>query len=98
MVVMVAKYHVKPGNVEAVLDALRKMAPLVKQHEPGCTKYYANVSRDDPNLIMLYEEYESEEALQAHRETEHFKQYIEGTAVPLLEKREREFFTPVQLG
>lgn len=98
MIVLVAKYHVKPGNVDAVLDALRAMAPLVKEHEPGCSKYYANVSNENPNLILLYEEYENEEALAFHRETDHFKKYIEGTAVPLLENREREFFTPVQMG
>jgi quinol monooxygenase YgiN len=34
-----------------------------------------------------------EAALQHHRETPHFQQIIEGTIMPLLEKRERELYT-----
>jgi quinol monooxygenase YgiN len=71
------------------------MAPLVKEHEPGCLLYHANRARENPDLFILYEQYQDGAALEAHRETPHFKRLIEGTIVPLLDKRERELCDPV---
>jgi quinol monooxygenase YgiN len=95
MVVLVAKYTVKPGQGDAVAAALARMAPLVKAGEPGCTLYHANRAADNPDFFMLYEHYVDQAALAAHRETPHFKEIIEGTIVPLLDKRERELYTSV---
>lgn len=95
MIVLVAKYHVKAGRGDEVAAALRKMAPLVKQHEPGCTLYHANRSQDNPDLFLLYEQYADEAAFMGHRNTPHFQEIIEGTIVPLLEKRERELYEQV---
>jgi autoinducer 2-degrading protein len=92
MIVLIARYYVKPGQVEAVVEALRRMAPLVAQHEPGCLVYRVSRSDDDQNLLLLYEEYADEAAFRGHRETAHFKHWIERTAVPLLERRERELY------
>ena len=93
-VVLVARYSVKPGSLDAVLAALTRMAPLVRQHEPGCLTYRVNRANDDPNVLLLYEEYADQAALDAHVASPHFKEIILGTVVPLLNKREREFFTP----
>ena len=46
-------------------------------------------------MIVLYEHYVDGAALLAHRETPHFKEIVEGTIMPLLEKRERELYTIV---
>ena len=95
MIVLVAKYTVKAGQGDQVEAALKRMAPLVKAGEPGCTLYHANRSTEKPDLFLLYEHYRDEAALAAHRETPHFKEIIEGTIVPLLDKRERELYTLV---
>ncbi len=92
MIVLIAKYQVKSGHGDKVLAALRRMAPLVKADEPGCKLYHACRAQDNPDQFLLYEHYEDEAALLAHRETPHFKEIIEGTIVPLLEQREREFY------
>ena len=92
MIVLVAKYHVKSGAGDEVAAALKRMAPLVKMSEPGCTFYQACRSRENPDMFLLYEHYQDEAALLAHRETPHFKEIIEGTIVPLLDKRERELY------
>ena len=93
MIVLVAKYTVKPGMGDQVAAALTEMAPLVKEGEPGCALYQASRAQDNPDFFLLYEHYVDEAALQAHRETPHFKRIIEGTVVPLLDKRERELYT-----
>lgn len=92
MIVLVAKYHVKRGKSDEVAAALKKMAPRVKAEEPGCTLYHVNRSADNPDFFLLYEHYADEAALTSHRETTHFKEIIEGTVIPLLDKREREFY------
>ena len=92
MIVLVAMYQVKPGKGDDVAAALQRMAPLVKAEEPGCLLYHANRSMDDPDAFLLYELYADQAALEAHRNTAHFRQLIEGTVVPLLDKRERQFY------
>ena len=95
MIVWTAKYVVKAGRGDEVEAALRRMAPLVKAGEPGCAIYHANRAAENPDLFLLYEHYTDQAALEAHRNTPHFKEIIEGTIVPLLDKREREFYQPV---
>ena len=92
MIVLIAKYTTKPGNVPQVLEHLKKMKPLVEADEPGCKFYQVSKSTENDNLILLYEHYVDAAALAAHRETPHFKSIIEGTVIPLLEKRERELY------
>lgn len=92
MIVLIAKYTTKPGNVPQVLEHLKKMKPLVEAGEPGCKFYQVSKSTENDNLILLYEHYVDQAALAAHRETPHFKSIIEGTVIPLLEKRERELY------
>jgi quinol monooxygenase YgiN len=95
VIVLVAKYTVKAGQGDVVEAALRRMAPLVKAGEPGCTLYHANRSSENPNLFLLYEHYTDLAALEAHRVTPHFKEIIEGTIVPLLDARQRELYASV---
>jgi quinol monooxygenase YgiN len=92
MIVLIAKYTTKPGNVPAVLEQLQKMKPLVEASEPGCKFYQVSKSTENENLIVLYEHYVDQAALAAHRETPHFKQIIEGTVIPMLEGRARELY------
>ena len=93
MIVLVARYHGKPGQGDAIEAALKQMAPRVAADEPGCKLYQASRSQENLDLFLLYEHYVDEAALLHHRETPHFQQIIEGTIVPLLEKRERELYT-----
>jgi (4S)-4-hydroxy-5-phosphonooxypentane-2,3-dione isomerase len=92
MIVLIAKYHVKPGYVLDVLAELQKMKPHVQASEPGCKLYQVSRSTESESLLVLYEHYVDEAALKAHRETPHFKSIIEETIIPKLEKREREFY------
>ena len=92
---LIARYNVVPGNAARVEDALRAMAELVKTEEPACLLYNVNVDPENENLYCLYEVYENEDAIAAHRETPHFKEFVEGIIVPLLEKRERELYRRV---
>lgn len=95
MIVLTAKYFAKPGSGDQVEGLLRRMAPLVSANEPGCKLYHANRSAENPDVFLLYEHYADQAALDAHRNTPHFKEIIEGVIVPLLERRERELYHSV---
>jgi quinol monooxygenase YgiN len=95
MIVLTAKYFVKPGRGDEVEAALRRMTPLVKTREPGCKLYHVNRSAENRDVFLLYELYADQAAFDAHRDTPHFKEIIEGTILPLLDKRERELYQPV---
>ena len=44
--------------------------------EPGCKRFDILNLSSDPNHFLLYEVYDNEAALKAHRETDHFKKFI----------------------
>ena len=91
---LLARYRAKSGQAEIVERTLLEMAEAVRRDEPGCLVYRAARSTEDRDVFVLYEEYEDEAALLAHRETPHFRTLVEGTVVPLLESREREILSP----
>jgi autoinducer 2-degrading protein len=95
MLVLVARYQGKPGQGDAIEAALNQMVLLVAEHESGCKLYQVSRSRENPEQFLLYEQYVDEAALLSHSETPHFRQIVEGTIIPLLEKRERELYTLV---
>ncbi len=93
MIVLAAYYFGKPGTGDEIEANLKRMAPLVKANEPGCAFYQASRAQDNADNFLLYEHYVDEDALAAHRTTAHFQEIIEGTIIPLLEKRERALYT-----
>lgn len=93
---LVARYQVTPGERDKVLEILTtKMRPRVSQNERECTTYRINKASDDANVILLYEEYVSRAALDAHRGTKHYQAIIEGEVVPRLQSRAVEIFEVV---
>jgi quinol monooxygenase YgiN len=55
--------------------------------EAGCRRFDILNLASDPNHFFLYEVYDNEAALRAHRETEHFKKY-QATTGKMVAKRE----------
>jgi len=57
-----------------VAESLRLLAAASRQ-EPGCISYIPHHLEDDPDTVLIYEQYRDRKALIAHRESEHFKNY-----------------------
>ena len=47
------------------------------QSEPGCISYDFYVGLSDPNTLMLFQEWESMEALMEHFQTEHMDEFLQ---------------------
>jgi autoinducer 2-degrading protein len=93
VIVLIVKYEVLPGKLDAVLGHLRTMAREVAETEPGCRHYQVSRSTEQENQLVLIGQYTDESSLAAQRETAHFKGIIEAQVIPLLAKRKRSFFT-----
>ncbi len=97
MIVLMAEYYTREGKDDEVAAVLREMAAFCNSgEEPGCALYIVNRSVDDARRFRLYEQYYDQPSLEAHVETDMFKTKILGTVVPLLESRERSFWTVVE--
>jgi quinol monooxygenase YgiN len=94
MVTVVAQYQVKAGEGDRVADALAPHIAATRA-EPGCVTFVAYRADDDPDHFLLYEQYVDEAAFQEHRRTPHFAEYVEGTIVPLLERRDWQRYDEV---
>lgn len=94
MFAVIARFQVKDGHVDEVIRLVNEAA-IPSRAEPGCHLYVANQDLSDPNLIVMYEQYDDEGAFQRHVESEHAQRIVLGQIVPLLESRRRETFTVV---
>ncbi len=57
-----------------VVETLRVLAAASRQ-EPGCVSYIPHHLEDDPDTVVLYEQYRDASALAAHRASDHFKKH-----------------------
>ena len=55
-----------------VAETLRLLASASRK-EPGCVSYVPHQLEDDPDTVLIYEQYVDQKALAAHRDSEHFK-------------------------
>ncbi|HUS20265.1 MAG TPA: putative quinol monooxygenase [Terriglobales bacterium] len=65
---------VKPGTEAEVIANFKPLTEASRQ-EPGCLMYIAHQHREDPTRFLVYEQYKDDAALDAHRDSPHFKQY-----------------------
>jgi quinol monooxygenase YgiN len=92
--VVAATWTAQPGQEAVVLDAIEKLTPLSRA-EPGNRYYQAYQDPAEPLVFHLYEVYDDAAAYQAHGESEHFKTYAFGQAIPVLANRERKFYETI---
>ena len=77
-----------PSEMPKFIEAIKENgANAVK--EPGCREFNITVLANNPNHVFLYEVYDNEAALNAHRQTEHFKKYQAATANMIAERNVR---------
>ena len=69
-----ASFRPHPGR-EADLRALLTWMVERTRAEPGCERYDLYEERDGGGPLHLFERYRDQEALEAHRATEHYVEY-----------------------
>jgi quinol monooxygenase YgiN len=86
--VITAFWEAKPGEVDALVDIIRKFLPQA-QAEPGVLAFQIHQSLEDPTKFFFYEVFKDEAAFAEHGQAPHFKSLILEQALPRLAKRER---------
>jgi quinol monooxygenase YgiN len=85
MIVVVAKMKAVQGKENELEQEFRKLISKVIK-DPGTITYAVHRKTDAPNEFLVYEKYESGDALKYHGSTEHFKEFSR-TIGPMLDGR-----------
>jgi quinol monooxygenase YgiN len=72
MYCLLLKTQLKPGSLEAFMEAMRINAAASVRDEPCCLVFDVLRDRSDPDRVWLYEVYTDEAAFEAHMRTPHF--------------------------
>lgn len=94
MYIVSSRLTARPGEEEAILEAMRALVPASRA-EPGCISYFAHRDAADPRKFMFYEQYVDEAAFSAHQATEHFERWVVNGIALAAEERERRIYTEV---
>lgn len=89
MVSFTVRMTFHPEDRQEIADALLKLTAASRQ-EPGCVTYVPHRLQDDPDMVLIYEQYRDDAATDAHRQSEHFKKYAVGVLYQKMLQRTRE--------
>jgi quinol monooxygenase YgiN len=89
---VVAQWEAKEGQADNVAGILDRFLPEA-QKDPGAQLFLIGRNKDNPAQFLFYELFRDEAALKAHQDSDYFKTYIAGQALPLLARRERAQYT-----
>ena len=73
MIGIVATLKVKAGEGSKFEDVFKKLMAQVRANEPGNIVYQLTKSRAEPDTYKVLEIYKDEDALGAHRGSDHFR-------------------------
>ncbi len=79
--ILFVRAKVRPDAKQAMEDAFRQMAAKARQ-EPGTLNYVVCQLTLDPNVFMVFEEFEDKAAFEYHQNTRdviEFRKLIQGT-------------------
>ena len=95
MICVAVTYVIKPGHEDEAIALFAKLTEQTRT-EPGCRMYQAHRSTSDPRRFFLYEQYDDQAALDAHRASAHFVQFVKNGLFPIIESRTPELYEPLE--
>jgi len=86
MISFLVRLKFAPEDRAQMAETVRQLADESRREE-GCITYIPHQQQDNPDTVVIYEQYRDEQALAAHRESEHFKKYaVSGLYQKMLER------------
>ena len=89
MISFVVRMRFTPEDRERVAEALRPLTEASRR-EPGCVTYIPHELAEDPNTILIYEQFRDAAAQEAHRNSAHFREYAIGGLYQWMRERSIE--------
>jgi quinol monooxygenase YgiN len=81
MIVVAGTMRVDPARRDHFLEVVRPVVESTRA-EPGNVQYRYCLDSEDPTIFLIFEEWQSEEAFQAHFATAHMQTFL--AALPTL--------------
>jgi quinol monooxygenase YgiN len=94
MIVLTVQWLANIGEEDKVKEIFQKLAEATRK-EAGCKLYLVHQHRDNRRRFFLYEQYDSDAALQSHRDSPHFQTYGMQQLPELAKRIEGELYTVV---
>jgi quinol monooxygenase YgiN len=94
MVVLAVTWMANPEHESEVADVFRKLQEASRQ-EAGCLIYVVHRHSTDVRRFFIYEQYRDDDALEAHRQSEHFQEYAVRALKDIGTRVEGELYAPL---
>lgn len=94
MVVLAVTWVAKAGR-EAEVVALFSKLTEESRKEPGCALYLVHRHRTEPRRFFIYEQYNDDAALEAHRAAAHFLQWVKKELPKIADRIEGNLYEPL---
>ncbi len=95
MVVLAVTWIAKQDKEPEVAELFRKLQADSRK-EPGCRLYQVHTHRNDPRRFFIYEQYDDDVALQAHRDSRHFQELAAKKLSLIAERQQGDLYQPVE--
>ena len=96
MICVAVTYVMREGTEEQAIELFRPLAAETRK-EPGCRMYEVHRSTANQLQFFLYEQYDDQAALDAHRAAPHFEKYGKNGLFHLIESRSPEIYERLEI-
>jgi len=94
MIVLAVTWIAKAGKEEAAAALFRTLTEH-SRGEPGCLMFQVHRHKSDRTRFFIYEQYRDEAALDLHRNTPHFLEYVRNQLPKVAERKEGDLYDPL---
>ena len=74
MIMVTAKITAKPDEKDEIISKAQDLIDS-SRFESGCISYNLYASTEEENVLLMLEQWENQEVLQLHMQTEHFQAF-----------------------
>jgi len=94
MVVLAVTWMAKAGRETEVANLFSKLTDESRK-EQGCRMYVVHRHRTEPRRFFIYEQYNDDGALEAHRAAPYFLQYVKKELPKIADRVEGNLYEPL---
>jgi quinol monooxygenase YgiN len=94
MVVLAVTWMAKVGREAEMAGVFSKLTGESRK-EPGCVMFVAHRHKTEPRRFFVYEQYQDDAALEAHRASPHFLQYAKKELPKVGDRVEGNLYEPL---
>jgi quinol monooxygenase YgiN len=84
---LIVKWKIRKSETARILTLLPELAEKTKS-EKGNLAYLIYQSESNPNELILHERYTDQDAVELHKNSEHYQKIVVNEIIPHLEVRE----------